>query len=198
MDSTAALFALPWGPVVIFSLRIVDVSMDTMRVITAVRGKRWIAAGLGFFQALIWIFAAGNALKHLDSFWHIIAYAGGFATGTLVGVTIERALAYGLSTVRIISQHGGVEIAEALRERGYGVTEIPGFGRDGRVEIINSVVQRQHLDEVMAIVDRWDPKAFVTVEEPRVLRGGSVAERDWRKALPKALAWKDHRSRQRV
>ena len=172
-----ALFALPYGPFLIFGLRIVDVSLDTMRVLNAVRGNRMVAASLGFFQALIWIVAVGNAIKHLDSWYHILGYAAGFATGTLVGITIERALAYGLSTVRIVSQHGGVEIAEALRERGYGVTEIPGFGRDGGVEIVHSVVQRQHLGEVMRIVDRWDSKAFVTVEEPRVLRGGRFARR---------------------
>lgn len=171
------MFALPWGPFVIFCLRICDVSLDTMRVLLAVRGKRGVAAALGFFQALIWIFAVGNAIKHLDSGWHIFGYAAGFGVGTLVGITIEDALAYGLSTVRIVSQHGGVEIAEALREQGYGVTEIPGFGREGRVEIINSVVQRQHLDDIMAIVEKWDPQAFVTAEEPRILRGGSVASR---------------------
>ena len=174
------MFAGPWGPILIFCLRIVDVSCDTMRVLFAIRGKRVIAGVLGFFQALIWIFAVGNAVKHLDSWWHILAYAGGYATGTMVGITIERAVAYGLSTVRIISRHGGVEIAEALRDRGYGVTEFAGFGREGGVEILNSVVHRVHLDEVMAIVDRWDPEAFVTVEEPKILRGGSFADREWR------------------
>ncbi|NUS96133.1 MAG: hypothetical protein HOQ11_01855, partial [Gemmatimonadaceae bacterium] len=40
-----ALFGDPlWGPVLIFGLRIVDVSLDTMRVIFLVRGKRTMAA----------------------------------------------------------------------------------------------------------------------------------------------------------
>jgi uncharacterized protein YebE (UPF0316 family) len=170
-------FALPWGPLLIFGLRIVDVSLDTMRVLSAVRGSRWVAAGLGFFQALIWLVVVGNAIKHLDSVWHILGYAAGFGAGTLVGISIEHALAYGLATVRVVSRDGGVEIAHALRERGYGVTGFGGEGRDGRVEILNSVVQRQDLAEVMRIVDRWDPGAFVTVEEPKLLRGGSVARR---------------------
>jgi hypothetical protein len=101
----------------------------------------------------------------------------GFGAGTLVGISIENALAYGVATVRVVSRDGGGEIALALRERGYGVTEIDGQGRDGRVEILNSVVQRQDLEEVMRIVDRWDPGAFVTVEEPKMMRGGSVARR---------------------
>ena len=174
-----AVFATPIGALVIFVLRIVDVSCDTMRVLFTVRGKRFVAGFLGFFQALIWIFAVGTAIKYLDSWLHILGYAAGYSMGTMIGITIERAVAYGLSTVRIISPHGGVEIAEALRERGYGVTEMAGYGREGRVEIINSVVQRAHLGEVMEIVDRYDPQAFVTAEEPKILRGGSFAARAW-------------------
>ena len=174
-----ALLASPVGAVLIFALRVVDVSCDTMRVLFTVRGKRLIAGLLGFVQATIWIFAVGTAIRYIDSVWHILGYAGGYAAGNMIGITIEQAVAYGLSTVRITSLHGGVEIAEALRDRGYGVTEIAGFGREGRVEIVNSVVQRAHLDEVMEIVDRYDPNAFVTAEEPKILRGGSFALRAW-------------------
>jgi uncharacterized protein YebE (UPF0316 family) len=178
------LFASPWGALVIFGLRIIDVSCDTMRVIFAIRGKRAIAAFLGFVQALVWIFAVGNAVKHLDSILHVLGYAGGYAMGTYIGVTLEQMIAYGVATVRIVSKYAGVEIAEALRESGYGVTEFAGFGRDGSVEILNSVVQRRHIDEVLGIITSHDKEAFVTVEEPKVLRGGMIAATDWRLAGP--------------
>ena len=189
-------FASPTGALLIFCLRIVDVSCDTMRVLFAIRGKRGIAALLGFLQALIWIFAVGTAVKHLDSWMHVLGYAAGYAMGTFVGVTIERAVAYGIATVSIISRLAGVEIAEALRDRGYGVTEVAGQGREGHVEIIDCVVQRAHLDEVMVLIDRWDPDAFVTVEEPKVLRGGSLATREW--TVADTLSRFSVRSRQRA
>jgi len=181
---TSAFFAIfgdpLWGPIVIFLLRIVDVTLDTMRVLFMVRGRRGPAGILGFLMALVWIIAVGNAMKHLDSIWHILGYAAGYGTGTMVGITIENLVAYGLVQLRIVSKHGGVEIAEGLRDRGYGATEFSGFGRDSAVEIVQSVVQRAHLDEVLAIVDRFDDAAFVTVEDPQVLRGGSVVSREWR------------------
>ena len=176
-----AIFGDPlWGPIVIFLLRIVDVTLDTMRVLFMVRGRRLPAGVLGFLMALVWIIAVGNAMKHLDSIWHILGYAAGYGTGTMVGITIENFVAFGLIQLRIVSKHGGVEIAEGLRDRGYGATEFSGFGRDGAVEIVQSVVQRAHLDEVLAIVDKFDDTAFVTVEDPQVLRGGSVVSREWR------------------
>jgi uncharacterized protein YebE (UPF0316 family) len=191
-----SVFASPYGALLIFCLRIVDVSCDTMRVLFAIRGRRGVAGILGFVQALVWILAVGQAIKHLDSWVHVVGYAGGYAMGTMVGITIERLVAYGLSAVRIVSRHGGVEIAEALRDRGYGVTEYSGFGREGSVEIVNSVVQRAHMDEVLEIVDRFDPQAFVTEEEPKILRGGSIVEREWRVGSP-LTRW-SNRSRQRV
>jgi uncharacterized protein YebE (UPF0316 family) len=174
-----ALFASPWGALVIFFLRIVDVSCDTMRVIFAIRGKRAIAAALGFIQALVWIFAVGNAVKHLNSVLHVLGYAGGYAMGTYIGVSLEQAIAYGVATVRIVTKRAGIGIAAALREQGYGVTESQGVGRDGAVDVLNSVVQRRHLDDVLSLVTTMDGEAFVTVEEPRVLLGGSIATREW-------------------
>lgn len=173
---TIALFASPWGALIIFSLRIVDVSCDTMRVIFAIRGRRVIAGVLGFTQAFIWIFAVGTAIQFLDSWLHIFGYAGGFAVGTMVGVTIEGAVAYGLATVRIVSRHGGVEIAEALRERGFGVTEFAAQGRDGRMEVLYAVLRRRDLPLAFEQVSRWDPQAFVTVEEPRAIHRGWMTE----------------------
>lgn len=189
-----ALFASPWGALAIFLLRIIDVSCDTMRVIFAIRGKRAIAASLGFVQALVWIFAVANAVKHLDSILHVLGYAGGYATGTFVGVSLEQAIAYGVATVRVVSRTAGVEIANALRESGHGVTVFPGVGRDGAVEILNSVVQRGHLAEVLEIITAKDREAFVTVEEPKVLRGGSLATREWRMGGP-LVRWMRGRQR---
>jgi uncharacterized protein YebE (UPF0316 family) len=174
-----ALFASPWGALLIFCLRIIDVSCDTMRVIFAIRGKRVIAASLGFIQALVWIFAVANAVKHLNSVLHVLGYAGGYAMGTYIGVSLERMIAYGVATVRIVTKRAGLGIAAALREQGYGVTESHGVGRDGAVEVLNSVVQRRHLDDVLAVITALDEEAFVTVEEPRVLLGGSIATREW-------------------
>lgn len=166
------LFASAWGPLVIFCLRIVDVSLATLRMLLSVRGMKRIAPFIGFFEVSIWLFAVGNAVNNLNSVWHLLGYAGGFATGTLVGLWIEEKMAFGLATVRVMSLHGGVELAEALREKGFRVTEFAGHGRDGRVEVVLTVVQRRELPTVFQEVGVWDPDAFVTVEEPRSIHRG--------------------------
>lgn len=177
MSVLDALFAGPWGPLLIFVLRIGDVSLATMRTLLSMRNARIAVPLIGFVEVLIWIFAVGNAIKNLHSGWHLLGYAGGFATGTLVGMWVEEKLAIGLAVVRVISRHGGVEVAEALREQGFGVTEYAGQGRDGGVEIVDTVVKRRRIPEVIRVIDEWDPTAFVMVEEPRAIRRGWLQDR---------------------
>lgn len=167
-----AVFAGPWGPLVIFSLRIVDVSMATMRMLLAMRNARVIVPIIGFFEVLIWILAVGSAIQNLQSPLHVLGYAGGFATGSFVGLWLEEQLAMGLASIQVISRFGGIELADGLRDRGFGVTEFIGQGREGRVEVIQTVVRRRDIDHVLEEVDRWDADAFVSVEEPRAIRKG--------------------------
>lgn len=172
MSGLDAIFAGPWGPILIFGLRIVDVSLSTLRILLSVRNRRFAVPFIGFIEVLVWIFAVGNAIRHLNSPWHLLGYAAGFSSGTMVGLWIEGKLALGLATMRIISRHTGVELAESLRALGCGVTEFLGQGREGRVEVLYSVVPRRRIQAVLAEVERWDPEAFVTVEEPREIRRG--------------------------
>lgn len=176
-----ALFGGPWGPLLIFSLRIVDVSMSTVRIVLSVRGHKYVTPLIGFFEVMIWVFAVGNAIRYLNSPLHILGYAGGFATGNLVGLWIEERLALGWASIRVVSKHAGVELAESLRGIGFGVTEFGAQGRDGRVEVVYTVCARRDIDRVMEEVARWDQHAFITVEEPREIHWG------WMQSTPRQL-----------
>lgn len=175
--SLVELFSGPFGPLLIFSLRIFDVSLATSRMLLAVRGDRVLVPIIGFFESLIWIFAVGAAISSLNSPLHVLGYAGGFAMGNIVGLWFEEKMALGLSTIRIISRDGGVELAEALRDHGFGVTEFAGQGREGLVEVVYTVVRRRQVRQVLQVVGTWDPEAFVTVESPKEIRRGWMMAR---------------------
>lgn len=171
------IFAGPWGPLVIFGLRIVDVSLATLRMLLTVRGRRVVVPFIGFFEVLVWLFAAGSAIQYLGSPLHAVGYAGGFAAGTAVGSWLEEKLALGLARVQAFSPHSGVELAEAIREQGFGVTEFLGQGREGRVELISTVVRRSEVPAILRTIDGWDPDAFVTVDEPRSVHRGWLLQK---------------------
>ncbi len=166
------LFAGPWGPFLIFGLRVIDVTLATLRMLLTMRGQRVVVPFIGFFEALIWVLAIGTAIQNLQSPWHVLGYAGGFAAGTVVGIWVEEKLAMGLATIRVISRAEGQEIAAALREEGFGVTEFDGYGRQGKVELLMTLVRRRQIGRVLTIAEALDDDAFISVDEPRTIRRG--------------------------
>jgi uncharacterized protein YebE (UPF0316 family) len=79
----------------IFFLRVLDMTLDTLRVLFVMRGKKRIAWILGFFQSAIFVLAIGKVLTQLNNPLNIIGYAAGFATGNVVGMLIEERIAIG-------------------------------------------------------------------------------------------------------
>lgn len=176
-----ALFAAPIGALLIFGLRVIDVSMAIVRMIMAVRGYRMLASLIGFVEVLIWLFAAGAALQHLDSVFHVVGYAAGFAAGNFVGVWLENRFALGVNVVRAVcpvpadyQEQDASVTADTLRDAGYAVTEIGGHGREQSVSILDIVVPRRRVPVVLDMLGKYEPKAFITVEEVRAVRGGYV------------------------
>lgn len=159
-------------PFVIFGLRVCDMALDTLRVLFVVRGRKPLAWVLGFFQSALWVLAITSVLNNLDNLWNVAAYAGGFATGNVVGMLIEERLAIGHSHLQIISSRRGSAIAESIRNAGYAATEMPARGRDGTVSVISCSVRRRDIKRVRKEVDKIDPEAFITVEDIRPIHRG--------------------------
>ncbi len=151
-------------PLLIFFARIADVSINTVRVIYMLNGKRFISTVLGFCEALIWLLAIGQILQNLDSWISYIAYAGGFASGIFVGMLIEERLALGNVIVRIITQKDAAKLIGKFREHKYRLTVVDAEGNMGPVNIIFLIVSRQALKEVTELVEITNPQAVFTVE----------------------------------
>jgi uncharacterized protein YebE (UPF0316 family) len=156
----------------IFGLRIVEMSLDTIRVLLVMRGRKGVAWAIGFCQSLLFVLAITTVLTNLDNFLTALGYAGGFATGNVLGMVIEERLAIGHTHLRIISSRAGAGIAADLRREGYAVTEISGRGKDGMVTMVNSSVLRKQVRKVEKIVRGRDENAFITAEDVRPLRRG--------------------------
>jgi len=167
-----ALLIGPAGPILIFFMRIADVSLATIRMLLIIRNRRLLAPLIGFFEVLIWIFAAGVAIQHLESPFHLLGYAGGFAAGNWVGLWLEGKLALGLAAMQVFTPSHGREVAETLREIGHGVTQFTGKGKNGPVDVVYSVVKRRSAREAMSAVRELDEDAFITLGEISAIQYG--------------------------
>jgi uncharacterized protein YebE (UPF0316 family) len=174
--------------ILIFVLRICDVTLGTVRTVSIVKGYLTVAVMLGFCEVMIWIVAVSQVIVRInESIFLALAFAGGFAAGNAVGILVERRLAMGTLVVRILSNTHGDEIAEAVRNDGHDVTIFSGDGAEGPVTLVYAVAPRRHAHRMLQRARSIDP-SLLYVSEPahESFRGASLRLRP----VPHATGWR--------
>lgn len=159
-------------PLLIVFARIADVSLGTMRIISIGKGYKSIAPLLGFFEILIWLLAIRQIMQNLTNIFYYLFYSGGFAVGTFIGMYIEEKLAIGILSIRIITRKDASELINFLRSANYGVTSVVAQGSTGQVNVIYIIVKRSDVQNVIEIINRFNPNAFYLIEDIRFAREG--------------------------
>jgi len=156
----------------IFFAKIAHVSLGTIRIIYLTRGNSMQAAIIGFFEVLIYLAALGLVLTNLDQWTHILVYGLGFAAGNLVGSRIEEMIAVGYVHVHIVTLNNCGTLEQTLRDKGYGVTTMPCYGREGAHNSLQVLLKRKELPSFLKVVDKCDPRAVISIFDTRKIMGG--------------------------
>ena len=151
-------------PLLIFCARVGDVSINTLRIMFMMNGKKNIAPFLGFFEALIWLLAIGQIFQNIDNPLSYLAYAAGFGTGTYVGMYFDEKLAFGRVLVRVITPEPMLDLMDYMKENDHRFTNVGGEGRFGKVNLLFTVLKRDSLKSFIEKVKSLDEKAFYTIE----------------------------------
>ena len=167
----------------IFGARVVDVSLGTVRMMLLVGGSRWLAGAISFAEILVWVLAVGGVVTNLQDPAVVVAYAGGFAAGVIVGSWLEERLAIGYRTVHVWNANPQVDVTAHLRAGDFRVTRLSGTGVSGQVEVCVAVIRRRALSRLRRAIEEVAPRAFITVERAERPLGGetldSSARRRW-------------------
>ena len=167
------LSPIAWlGAFGIFVLRVLNIAIDTLRFMLTMRGKRGISWILGFIESVLFVVVIGSVINDLNNILNIIGYSAGFATGTVVGMAIEKRLAIGYVHLNIISRQKGANLADTLRNANYAVTEIPALGKDGAVSLLDCSIRRKDMIDIEQLILEADPDAFITVEDITPIKHG--------------------------
>jgi uncharacterized protein YebE (UPF0316 family) len=164
----------------IFVARLCDVTLSTLRIVLVARGMRRVAPFIGFFEVLIWLIAV---MRHLDHWSAYVAYAGGFACGTWIGLYLESKIALGLVAVRVITDGDAVDVVERLREERFAVTDFAARGIRGNVRLLFLVIHRKDLSHLLDLVRELQPKAFISTSDVRSVSEGYLPEHRTRRLL---------------
>jgi uncharacterized protein YebE (UPF0316 family) len=146
----------------IFFLRLADQSLGTIRALLVSKNRSFYAALIGLVESGIWVIAVSKVVRDVNDPILIIGYALGFASGTFLGSYLENTIGVGSIVIRVFSSVESPSVASALREKGYLVTVINGEGRDGGVRVCWSIVPRRKRKDVIRIIKKVNPEAYVT------------------------------------
>ena len=156
----------------IIVLQLIYVPVFTLRTLFLVKNRITIAAMLGFVEALVYVFGLALVFSGEQGTLAMFVYAVGFGVGILIGGAIENKMAIGYNSFIVNLLNRDQELIDTLRKRGFGVTVYQGEGRDSIRYRLEILTKRSREDELMNIVEEFEPGAFIISYEPRKFKGG--------------------------
>lgn len=168
---------------VIFLARCTDVTLGVFRILMVVKGRKILAAGLGFFEVMVFIsvmniiMGGGKSL----SFPELLAYCGGFAAGNILGSFLEGKLmdAYVIAELIAEQRDDSEELLAKLRGAGFGTTVLIGEGRSGPRLVIKVICSRKHTNRVQDIAKEFG--AFLYIADIKGVSGGYFLGHDMKR-----------------
>lgn len=155
----------------IFLVRILDVSLGTVRTIMTVKNKNIIASIIGFLEITVWFLVVKEALNtENNSIFIVFSYALGFSTGTYIGGIISNKYIKGYVTVQVITTNKKLE--NILRKNKYGVTTINIENKNQIMLIIQ--INNKTINELKTLINKNDQKAFVVINETKYIQNGFI------------------------
>lgn len=160
----------------IFFVRIIDVSLGTIRTFFSVKGQNLIASIIGFVEITVWFLVVKEALNTTNnSLWIVFSYASGFSVGTYIGGILSNLLIEGNLGVQIITSGNSNNLIKALRKEHYGVSVIDVRGQEENIKHMLFIeIHNKNLNHLKKIVKDIDPKAFIVINETKYVQNGYI------------------------
>ena len=145
----------------------VELSLNSFRIIVVAKGYKNIAFVIAFIESAIWISTVAIIFKDLNNIFNILAYCLGMASGSYLGVILEKKLALGLCLIRVITQKDSSLLLTYLRKVKFRVSSVNAESNYGQVQILFAIIKRKDLNHFIAITKEFNPNAFFTTEDIR-------------------------------
>ncbi|MFB6468704.1 DUF5698 domain-containing protein [Cytobacillus sp. Hz8] len=156
----------------IIVLQLIYVPIYTLRTLFLVKNITVLAAIMGIIETLIYVFGLSLVFNGDKSIISMIVYSIGFGIGIILGTKLEQKLAIGYIIVNVNTQMKNSELVRTLRENGFGVTLYTGEGMNSDRYRMEILTKRNRERELIATVERFEPKAFIVSYEPKRFQGG--------------------------
>lgn len=172
-----------WEVLLILSVKVIEVSISTLRIIFIGKGLRKLGTTLALVEILLWVFMASQVINGMaETPIKGIYYSIGFAAGVYLGSIIENKIGIGKVLIQaIIMKEEAKNVANALRDAGYAVTSIDAYGKYKEREVLMIFANRKNKHNIIDLIDEIDDDALVVTNEVSMVSGGFVSP--WRRLI---------------
>lgn len=163
----------------IFFVRILDVSLGTIRSIVTIKGKIMVASIIGFIEVFVWFVIVKEALNtDNNSIFIAISYALGFATGTYIGGIISDKFIKVKLGIQVILSSKDDTLVNKIRSEGYAVSvlDIKGKSLEDSKYMLFIEINSDKLDHLKSLIKSLDHRAFIVVNETKHVHNGYFAK----------------------
>lgn len=158
----------------IFLVRILDVSLGTVRMIITVKGNKLVASLIGFFEILVWFLIVKEALNTTEtSIFIALSYSLGYATGTYIGGILSDKFVSGTLSVQVVLSNDNHKIVDKIREEGFAVSVVNVKGKEDHDKyMLFMEIDKKKINQLKYLIKSLDSKAFVVVNETKMVENG--------------------------
>lgn len=163
--------------ITVFFSRIIDVSLGTIRTMMTVRGKRVVAAVIGFVEVIIWFLIVREALSTEEtSLWVAISFAAGYAAGTLIGGLVIKLFIPTNMIVQVITSKRDPALLHAISEAGFQMTVADVYGRErtSKKYMLIIYIDGKYLKKLRQLISELDSSAFISISEGKEAYNGRI------------------------
>lgn len=160
----------------ILVLQLIYVPLLALRTICMVKKLTVLTAFFGFLESFTYVFGLAIVLSGDQSMLGMLVYALGFSLGLVAGIYIENKIAIGYTSILVNIRQKNTALISRLRECGYGVTVFEGEGKDSPRFRLDILTKRARELELLALIDEYEPAAFVLAYEPTRFKGGFMEQ----------------------
>ena len=156
-------------------VRIIDVSLGTVRMLLTVKDKNLLSAIIGFVEVYIWFLVVKDALNNSSNSMIIgVFYALGFAIGTYLGGVLSKIFTLNsIITVQAIIPKKNSNVVDILRKEGYAVSVLSVSGYKNEDKLLLFIeIRFNSLKKVRDIINKIDNSAFIVVNDSKIVYNG--------------------------
>ena len=155
--------------------KIVEISIQSIKTVSMVKGQRLIATILAFVECLIWGLVCSSVISDLNSnYLWLISYCVGYALGIFCGSKLEAMIALGTSSLQLMVNEKHIESVEKyLQKNNKGYTVLEGRGAKEKSHVVVIALPRKEVNETIEkIRELCDNQVFVLASEVSKYTGG--------------------------